>query len=139
MNQPPPGITPTPPAVATAVAQANAKQAADAIVATNPNATHAVKMAVLSPEVAAGASTGALIGTFIVPGLGTLAGAALGGVIERYQVFGGPVSKVVAKARTTWAKWRKPAVTTAATTAANTAAATAVAAGAPPVTTPPAV
>jgi hypothetical protein len=131
-----PTTTAVPPAVAAAAAaKSTAKQKADATVATNQGATHSVKMAVTSPEVVAGASTGALIGTFLFPGLGTAAGAVIGGTIERYQILGGPVSKIVAKVRTKFQ--RKPTATTTATSAATgkkPAAPAAPAAGATPIT-----
>ena len=116
----PADTTPVPPAVIQAAEDKSVEKAkADAVVATNINATHAVKMSVKSPEVIAGASTGALIGTFVFPGVGTAVGGLIGGAVERYQIFGGPISKVVAKVKAAFAK--KPAAAAATKPPAPTA------------------
>jgi len=104
--------TATPPIPVSAQAKeaetkAVAKVAADATVASDPNAVHAVKLTIKSPKVWASAATGAALGSFI-PGAGTVAGAAIGGTLgflaERHQVLGGPVGKAYDKVKSLFAK-----------------------------------
>lgn len=76
-----------------AVSKAQDKAKADAAVASDPNASHHVKLAPLAPTVLGSTAAGALIGATILPGVGALPGAAIGWAVERYQVGGGPFGK----------------------------------------------
>jgi hypothetical protein len=89
--------TPAPAAAPTlqqAVDKAQAKQAADVKVATDPHAVHAVRVAALAPKTLGSTAAGALIGSAILPGPGTLLGAGAGWLAERYQIGGGPWGKL---------------------------------------------
>lgn len=77
--------------------KATDKAAADAVVATDPHATHGVKLAVTSPKVLAGTGAGALIGFYAGAAPGAAIGAAIGFAVERYGMLGGPIGKVMDK------------------------------------------
>ncbi len=95
---------PKAPTLQQAVDKAVAKASADAIVAIDPHATHSVKKAPLAPAVLGSTATGALIGSAILPGPGTLLGAGIGWGMERYNIAGGPFGKVAGHIRSTWLK-----------------------------------
>ena len=98
---PPAGAAPT---LAQAVDKAVAKQAADATVAADPHAVHHVKLAPLAPNALGATAAGALIGSAILPGPGTLIGAGVGYVSERWQIGGGLFGKSVNKVKTVFKK-----------------------------------
>lgn len=101
---PPAGPALPPPAAATAAAaqptlqqavdKAVAKAQADAAVATDPNAVHAVKLAATAPIVLGSTGAGAGIGFLLGGPPGAAIGAGVGWVAERYQIGGGPFGKV---------------------------------------------
>jgi hypothetical protein len=94
-----PAAPATPPAALAAQAEdkATEKAKADAVVATDPHATHSVKLAVTSPKVMTGTGTGALIGLAVGGPPGAAIGAGIGFLTERYQIAGGPIGKVYDK------------------------------------------
>lgn len=101
----PPGAVPAPapgtavPTLQQAVDKAVAKAQSDQQVAADPHATHAVKLAVAAPTVLGSAAAGAVIGSALFPGPGTLVGAGLGWALERYQIGGGPFGKLWGKVK----------------------------------------
>lgn len=95
---------PAAPTLQQAVDKAVAKAGADAVVASDPHAVHHVKLAPLAPSVLGSTATGALIGSAILPGPGTLVGAGIGYVAERWQIGGGPFGKVAGKVKGIWHK-----------------------------------
>jgi len=131
---PPPMPDPTPVAVAPgttaptlqqSVDKAVAKAGADAVVATDPHATHSVKLAATAPPVLGATAAGAGIGFLAGGPPGAAVGAAAGWVIERYQIGGGPIRTLWVKVKTHLHK--------------NKAAAAAAPAAAAPAAAPPAV
>jgi hypothetical protein len=91
-----PAVAPT---LAQAVDKAVAKAAADVKVAEDPHAVHSVRLAVAAPTVLGSTAVGALIGSAIFPGPGTLIGGVIGWGMERYQLAGGPFGMVVGKVK----------------------------------------
>jgi hypothetical protein len=88
----PPGtVAPT---LQQSVDKAVAKAGADAVVATDPHATHAVKLAATAPPVLGATAIGAGAGFMVAGPPGAAVGAAAGWVIERYQIGGGPIRSV---------------------------------------------
>ena len=87
---------PKPPTLAQAAEKAVAKAAADLKVATDPQATHAVTLAAVHPNVLGATLAGAAIGSAL-PVVGTLLGAAIGFVSSKYQIGGDPLGKAVSK------------------------------------------
>ena len=65
---------------------------------------HSVKKAPLAPAVLGSAATGALIGSAVLPGPGTLVGAGVGWAMERYNVMGGPFGMIAGKVKGVWNK-----------------------------------
>jgi hypothetical protein len=78
-----------------AEAKADAKVAADAVVATNPHATHHVKLAVESPEVLVSTAAGAGIGFWVGGPIGAAVGAGVGLIASRYRI--GPLDALLEK------------------------------------------
>jgi len=117
MNTPPTGTTPTtavapavpPPAPATdttaAVAEqkADAKASADATVATDPTAIHAVQTIATSGKALGSTATGAVAGLMIAGPPGALVGAGAGWIVEKYRIAGGPFGKVSDWVKAKWA------------------------------------
>lgn len=85
--------------------KATAKAEADAKVGTDPNALHHVKLAPLAPINIGAAAAGAMIGSALFPGPGTLVGALAGYVSERWQIGGGPVGRAWG-----WTKGKLPVI-----------------------------
>jgi hypothetical protein len=81
------------------VDKAVAKASADVKVAEDPHAVHHVKLAVAAPTVLGSTAAGALIGSAILPGPGTAVGALVGWAVERYQIGGGPVGRIIGAAK----------------------------------------
>lgn len=79
--------------VATAETQANAKATADATVATDPHAVHAVNTAPTSPKALSSAAVGAGAGFMLGGPPGALVGAGVGWLVEHKRIAGGPVGK----------------------------------------------
>lgn len=107
MNNPPTGTTPTtavapalpPPAAAATTAavaeqKADAKATADATVAVDPTAIHAVQTITKSGKSLGSTATGALAGLAIGGPPGALVGAGVGFVVEKYRIAGGPFGKL---------------------------------------------
>lgn len=106
-----PAVAPT---LQQAVDKATAKAGADAIVATDPNAVHSVKLAATAPPVLGATAAGAGIG-FVVGGPpGAAVGAGVGWVMERYQIGGGPIRKLWVHVRNWHHKATAPAAAPAA-------------------------
>jgi hypothetical protein len=90
------------PTLQQATDKAIAKAGADATVATDPHAVHAVKIAANSPKSLSSTGAGAAAGFLLGGPPGALLGAGLGFLSERYQIGGGPSSwwgKAVAKVK----------------------------------------
>ena len=124
------------PSLQQAVDKAMAKQKADVVVATDPNAVHAVKLAATAPTVLGSTAAGAAIGMVVGGPPGAAVGAGIGWVTERYHIGGGFFGKGWGKLRAHLAKMHKAA--TAPATGAAPATGTAPAASAAPAGTPPA-
>ena len=97
------------PTLQQAVDKAVAKAGADAVVATDPNAVHAVKMSATAPPVLTATAAGAGIGLLVGGPPGAALGAGVGWVVERYQIGGGPIRKLWVKVRTWHHKATQPA------------------------------
>ena len=83
----------TDPAV-TAEKKSDAKATADATVATDPHAVHAVATLPASPKALTSTAVGAGVGLVLAGPPGALLGAGVGWLVERYRVLGGPAGKL---------------------------------------------
>lgn len=111
-----PAAPPPSPQAAEATAKAVAKNAADATVATDKNAKHGVVYTVKSPKVWASAAAGAGAGAVVAGPPGALAGAIIGGMVQRHNVAGGPIGKLIDVVKAKWPikRLKKPVANTAA-------------------------
>ena len=78
---------------AVAEQKADAKATADATVATDPSAIHAVQTIATSGKALGSAGTGAAAGFLIGGPPGALVGAGAGWIVEKYRIAGGPFGK----------------------------------------------
>lgn len=73
--------------------KAVARATADATVANDPHAVHAVNLTIKSPKVWASAAAGAVVGAPFGGPVGAAVGAAIGGAVAKFGIAGNPVGK----------------------------------------------
>jgi hypothetical protein len=112
---PPPAPGTPAPTLTQAVAKAQGLAAANAVVASNPNAIHAAIIAGTAPGVLGAAATGAGVGMLMGGPPGAAIGAGIGWLTERYQIAGGPIGKSWAWLKTKFVKPAAPPVPPAST------------------------
>lgn len=78
----------------TAEQKADAKATADATVATDPSAVHAVHTVGTSGKAMGSTAVGAGVGFMLGGPPGALVGAGIGWVAEKYRIAGGPWGKL---------------------------------------------
>ena len=88
--------------------KADAKSTADAVVATDPHAVHAVQTIGTSSKALTSTAVGAGIGLVMGGPPGAAVGALIGWGVEKYRVAGGPIGKLFDKVKSLAGKGEAP-------------------------------